>query len=114
MDFYTKVCLKVTGKLDNLQKLEDLHKACVNAHRDATIQPSELVHAVFPEWHGEDDSINPESVTIKIVEDVQPYVIIEDSDGYANVDYVARLLQGWLKVTEDSGVIAFEYAHNAG
>jgi hypothetical protein len=113
MEFYTKVCLEVRGKPDILQKLEELHEACVDAHQDATTKPSELVHAVFPEWHGEDDSINPESVTIKIVEDVQPYVIIEDSDGYANVDYVARLLQGWLKVTEDSGVIAFEYAHDA-
>jgi len=113
MEFYTKVCLEVRGKPDILQKLKELHGACVDAHQDATTKLSELVHAVFPEWHGEDDSINPESVTIKIVEDVQPYVIIEDSDGYANVDYVARLLQGWLKVTEDSGVIAFEYAHDA-
>lgn len=84
MELYTKVCIEVIGKLDNLQKLEDLHKACVNAHRDVSIQPSELVQAVFPEWHGEDDSINRESVTIKIVEDVQPYMIIEDSDGYAD------------------------------
>ena len=68
----------------------------------------------YPEWQSEEDSINPESVTIKITEDVQPYAIIEDSDGYANIDFVARLLQGCLKITEGSGVISFDYSHDAG
>jgi hypothetical protein len=113
MDFYTKVCLEIKGKPETLQKLEDLHKSCTNAQRIATTEPGGLVRAAFPGWHGEDDSINPESVTVKIVEDVQPYMIIEDNDGYANIDYVARLLQGWLMMTDSSSVITFEYSHDA-
>ena len=113
MEFFTKVCFEISGRLDDLRKLEDLHRACVDAYQDVTTKPSEMVRAVFPEWQSEEDTINPESVTIKIAEDVQPYAIIEDSDGYANIDYVARLLQGWLKITEGSGVIAFEYSHDA-
>ena len=113
MDFYTKLCFEVSGNLDDPQKLVDLHKACVDAHQDLATKPNELVCTVFPEWRGEDDYINPASITVKIVEDATPYVLVEDSDGNADMDYIARLLQGWLKMIEGGGVIAFEYSHDA-
>lgn len=112
MDFYTKACFEVSGKRDDLQKLADIHEACVVAQRENSAG-DELVRMVFPDWHGEEDYINPASVTVKIVEHTPPYVVIDDSDGNADMDYIARLLQGWLKMIEAGGVIAFEYSHDA-
>jgi len=112
-DFYTKTCFEINGKLESLQRLVKIHNACVRAQRNLSEPPTDLVRSMFPEWTGEDDYINPESVTVRIVEDAEPYVGIEDCNGYADIDYIARLLQGWLKMIDGKGVIAFEYSHDA-
>lgn len=113
MEFYTKTCFEVSGKLEDLQMLVKIHEACADAHRNLAADPGDLVRSVFPEWKGEDDYINPVSITVKVIEDATPYVLVEDSDGNADMDYIARLLQGWLKMIDNSSVIAFEYAHDA-
>jgi len=113
MDFYTKTCFEVSGKLEDLQKLAMTHEACADAHRNLAADPGDLVRSLFPEWKGEEDYINPVSITVKIVEEAAPFVLIENSDGNADMDYIARLLQGWLKMIDGNGVIAFEYSHDA-
>jgi len=113
MEFYTKICFEVSGKLEDLQMLVKIHEACADAHRHLASDPGNLVRSVFPEWTGEDDYINPESVTVKIVEDAEPYAVIDDCDGYADMDYIAGVLQGWLKMIDSNQVIAFEYSHDA-
>lgn len=112
-EFYTKTCFEINGKPANLQKLVDIHDACVKAQRNLSEPPTDLVRLVFPEWTGEGDYINPESVTVRIVEDAEPYAVIDDCDGYADIDYIARILQGWLEMSDGNGVIAFEYSHDA-
>jgi hypothetical protein len=97
MDFYTKTCFEISGKPANLQKLVDIHDACVKAQRNLSEPRTDLVRLVFPEWTGEDDYINPESVTVRIVEDAEPYAVIDGCDGYADIDPVEFL--------EDRGII---------
>jgi len=113
MEFYTKTCFEVSGKRENLQMLVKIHEACADAHRNLAVDPTDLVRLVFPEWTGEDDYINPESFDVRIVEDTEPYVVIDDCDGYADMDYIAGVLQGWLKMIDSDQVIAFEYSHDA-
>ncbi len=113
MNFYTKVCFEVSGKLEDLQKLAVIHESCADAHRNLATDPGDLVRSVFPEWKGEDNYINPVSISVKVVENAASYILVEDSDGHADMDYIARLLQGWLKIIDGSGVIAFEYSHDA-
>lgn len=113
MEFYTKTCFEVSGKLEDLQMLVKIHEACADAHRSMAIDPGDLVRSVFPEWKGEDDYIHPVSITVMVHEEAAPFALIEDSDGNADMDYIARLLQGWLKMIDGNGVIAFEYAHDA-
>jgi hypothetical protein len=113
MDFYTKVCFEVSGKLEDLQQLAVIHEACADAHRNLAADPGGLVRSVFPEWKGDDDYINPVSITVRVHEEAAPFALIEDSDGHADMDYIARLLQGWLKLIDGSSMIAFEYSHDA-
>lgn len=113
MEFYTKVCIEVNGKPENLQILIELHRACVEAQRNISTPPTELVRKVFPEWTGEEDYINPESADVFAPDVVTPCINIEDAAGYVDIDYVARLLQGWLIMIDSNSVIAFEYSHDA-
>lgn len=113
MEFYTKTCFEVSGKPEDLQMLVKIHEACADAHRSMAIDPGDLVRSVFPEWKGEDDYIHPVSITVTVHEETAPFALIEDSDGNADMDYIARLLQGWLKMIDNGSVIAFEYAHDA-
>ena len=112
-EFYTKICFEISGKLEDLQKLVDIHEACADAHRNPGLQPGDLVRSAFPEWTGEEDYINPVSITVKLIDDTKPYVTVDDCEGYADIDYIARLLQGWLRMCDGNGVIAFEYSHDA-
>lgn len=112
-EFYTKVCVEISGSLEHLRMLADIHNACVDALKSPGTQPADLVKSVFPEWTGEEDYINPGAVTVRLVEDAEPYILVEDADGHADIGYIARILQGWLEMCGGNGVIAFEYSHDA-
>ena len=51
-EFYTRTCFEISGKPANLQKLVDIHDACVKAQRNLSEPPTDLVRLVFPEWTG--------------------------------------------------------------